>query len=316
MKNPYLLYMALTFALLLPPSTLADPTPYVYPPVNAYSVGMGSAGVALAHDPSIIFWNPGGIGLLDRLAVEFSMASSGLESPGSWAFIMANSSDNDDNRFGLGIIRQHSELDESTYKSYTVLLPLATSLKTNSLPIGMTVKMLSEKLNDEDWHFGAGIDFGVMWQTKTGMLLGLSRLNIFGSSLRSYERQTWFGFGWEKKDFPVKMGAQCRLDRPLDLDYINQHYRTGVEIDLTDDKQTAKKEYQYSVQTGFIREGDTNYLSGGISALKIADSVHFSYSMGVDTRTWSHRIYMLTYGYSSLIKKQPRSGLVKWSDYR
>ena len=40
----------------------AKPIPYAIPPVNAFTAGIGGAGVAVTDDPAVVYWNPAAFG--------------------------------------------------------------------------------------------------------------------------------------------------------------------------------------------------------------------------------------------------------------
>lgn len=296
----------LTALLIFAGLASADPLSKALPPVNAYSAGLGMAGVAVANDPATLYWNPGGVALTNQLAVDISMASTGFESPGTWSFIMMNSSDEDGNRIGFGLFRNFSEFEDlQIFKSYMVTLPLSHSFQSGNFPIGLSVKYITEKIEDGDWHHGLAFDFGTMWNPGGGVTFGFSTLNAAGSALRSFSRESWFGASWGGKDQPLSFSTQFRADDLTDWDYTSRHYSIGVNYAPHSLLAEFGQSSHYEFRGGYLKSGDDNWASFGIEVIQSANDSHIAYTLMVDPDGWKNRAHYISYGYSKTSAKKP-----------
>ncbi len=302
LSTPVILAALLLFSGLVSAESLNK----ALPPVNAYSAGLGMAGVAVASDPATLFWNPGGVGMTNLIAVDISMAAPEFETPGNWSFIMLNSSDIDGNRIGFGLFRNFSEFeDKKRYKSYAVSLPLSHGFQSGSFPIGLSVKYIAENIEDEGWHHGMALDFGTMWNPGGGVTFGFSTLNAVGSALRSFNQESWFGASWGDEDQPLSFSTQFRADDLTDWDYISKHYSVGVNYAPSSMMAEFTQSNRFEFRGGYLKDGDYGWASFGIEMTQAENDSHIAYTMMVDTDGWKNRAHYISYGYSKSAAKKP-----------
>jgi len=209
------------------------------------------------------------------------------------------------------MLRRHYRLGESTCKSFTLFLPLAYPIATNQLPIGVNVKFISESVDDSRWHYGMGFDLGAIWSTDSGVQMGLSRLNAFGSDLGSFDGESWLGLAWTGEVLPVTVTTQTRFDRPFDSKYLSEHLSGGIDVPLPVPTGSSRKDsYFWKVRGGYKREQTDRWLTMGFEVGKCGEEIRVAYSMAVNTRGWKDRIHLLTYGYNIEGKSAPRTGFV------
>ncbi|MBT7787422.1 MAG: hypothetical protein HN757_00930 [Calditrichaeota bacterium] len=306
MKKLLSTMIILTALLILCGISSAKPFSKALPPVNAYSAGLGMAGVAVGNDPATLYWNPGGVGLTNQIAVDISMAAAGFESPGNWSFIMLNSSDIDGNRIGFGLLRNFSEFeDKKEYKSYTVSLPLSSSFQSGSLPVGISVKYITENIEGDGWHHGMSLDFGSMWNPGGGVVFGYSTLNAVGSALRSFSHESWFGASWGADGQPISFSSQFRADELTDWDYISKHYSVGMNYAPRSMIAEFTQTNLFEFRGGYLVDGDEKWASFGIEVIKGENDSHIAYTMMVDPVGWKNRAHYISYGYSKIAAKKP-----------
>jgi len=313
MKNNSVLFVVFIILMQIGFNVYADPIPKALPPINAFSAGIGCTGVAVPNNPATLYWNPGGLGLMKQLAVDFTVVVPTLEGPGSWAFLMANSVSDQGERFGFGLIRRHARWDEeSTFKSFTVMLPLSHSFKSGNIPIGVTLKMISEKFDNGDWHYGLTLDTGTLWRSRNGIHLGFSSLNIAGSDLRAFKLESWFGASWHTDKQPITLAMQIRVDRPFDWSYINRHYNIGIDYAIFSSRMyLSGKANTYKIRGGYLHDDENAWFSAGFEVKFANSNNHTAYTMVVNPDGWEDRAHFLSYGYSvkSIGKPTPNTGI-------
>ena len=308
MNNRFTGYLALFFILALAPLVVAGPISSSHPPVNSISVGMGMTGVAMYDNPSTIFWNASGLNRMEQLGLDFTVAAPTLESPGSWSFLLANASDDQNTRFGLGMVRHHAKNDEISFKSFATILPFSHGFKAGNIPFGFSLKLISESINEDSWKYGMSVDMGAMWIFPTGFKFGISTQNVGGSDLQAFETQSWFGAYWDNNISPISFSSQFRAERPLDSDYINQNFRLGVNYQLPDqpfgrDRQVGAIE----IRSGLMKIDSKMWYTFGFDMVQTGSNTHIGYAVVVEAKTWSGRNHYITYGYRYTAEKHRKS---------
>ncbi len=213
--------------VFLTSTSLAASISYAILPVNAFSLGIGGAAVAVPDDPSVIYWNPAGFGLTDLMSVNFTMAAPKFETPGSWAFLVANSSTDEGGRFGFALIRRYAEKDSVKFRSFQVILPMTHRFYRESIAFGFSTKFISERFDESSWNYGTAFDLGVMVILPLGLKFGFTSQNIIGSDLRSFGSKPWLGCSWGSHNSPVILSAQMRADRLRNKSFNSDNYNIG-----------------------------------------------------------------------------------------
>jgi hypothetical protein len=154
------------------------------------SVGLGSAFVAVADEPTGVLWNPAGLSWLDRNEVQvgtvqlfedtsinslsFAVPAQRLPSIGLTVISLRS-----------GKFQQTSELNEPLGEfnagDIAFLLTAAKSLSSR-WSVGANLKVVRQSIEDFNAS-GVGVDLGVMGQLTDGLRLGVSVLNLGGPSL-------------------------------------------------------------------------------------------------------------------------------------
>lgn len=295
------LTVALAFALALPARVTAAPLPSYLPPVGALSAATGLASVAAADDPSIVYWNPAGLALMDQMTTQLTIASTHEGRPSSWSVLIANSLQGEGSRFGLGLIRRYSTNDAGEYRSFVVISPLSFAAGKRRLPVGLSLKFLSENFG-ERWVYGMGLDAGAALQSREGgMALAVSALNFAGANLRAFPSESWIGLRWGPNDPAISLAAQARLDRPFDGDYISRNYNAGVRWQAT--KSLPE------LRAGMIRSGVIVHYTAGLGYDRPSNN-QLEYALVWNRDDAADRIHFLTYGYS--LRGGPSSKRGNW----
>lgn len=271
-------------------SALADPLPDELPPINAFTAGLGFAGVALTSDPGTVFWNPAGLGSSDVMAVDFTAAAPTLETPGSWSFLVANSSSQEGSRFGFAAIRRHFVTDSSEFKSFQLLTPLSYGFKAGVFPVGISMKFICENKNDaDDWNYGMAFDAGALWITPTGFTFGASVHNFAGSNLTAFERKSWLGFSWGTDESPLLLNTQICADRLTDPDFITSNFSVGMRALFFESLPT--------VVAGFMRSDGNDWATLGVGYNNVKDNTTIEYTYVINPVGWEDAGHFLTYSW-------------------
>lgn len=161
--------------------------------VGARAIGMGGAFVSTANDVSAIYWNPGGLGILDRPELLFVHTSWIADI--SYDFAAAVIPLGKHGTLGASI----TSLSMDEMKVRTVLLPegtgeffdagdlaigLSYGLKlTDRFSIGLNAKYITQKIWKEKAQ-GFAIDIGTLFTTTfNGLRIGATMMN-FGSDMK------------------------------------------------------------------------------------------------------------------------------------
>ncbi len=281
---------ALIIIFLAADAAFALPLCDRFPPVNASIAGTGFAGVALPDDPAIIYWNPAGLAVADLMSASFTVAAPRLESPGSWAFLVVNSSSVQNTRFGLAMVRHSVELDTLSYRTFQIITPLTYGFKSGAVPFGVSLKFISERFEDGSWHSGMSFDTGLLWTATSDLTLGYSTRNLTGSNLLGFSSESWFGGAWRGAQIPVTLSGQIRADRPFDPDWLSRHFNYGLRV--------SPPGSIYMLSGGYARSEDDSWLTAGVSSRNINNNTVIEYTFSVNTTGWDDQAHFLTYSYS------------------
>lgn len=167
--------------------------PFLKIPVGARAASLGGAFVAMADDPSALFWNPGGAARIEKfsLLVDHSPWLPGLQHN----FIGITMPIQDLGTIGLGITSLSTDEMDVT----TVDYPMGTGEKfdaqfmaigltysrylTDRFSIGATLKYINERIYNSN-ATGFAIDIGTIYDTPLpGLKLGFNVTN-FGTKMR------------------------------------------------------------------------------------------------------------------------------------
>ncbi len=300
MKNIYF-----TFILILITTVVAnasEPLNRHFPPINAYNAGMGFSGGIVCEDPSVVFWNPAALNLLDQMSAEITLASPKVSMPSSWSILITNSAAIGESRFGFGLLRSHSQDSINEYRSFQAVMPLSYGLWSGKIPFGITMKLASERYNDrDDWTYGILFDAGMAFSVSEGFAIGVSRLNIIGSALSSYKPQSWLSAEIGSESSPIILAGQIRFDDPSDKEFITSNFSLGTRLIF------GKK--VPGLRGGYLKREGLAWFGGGISWFNLDTNTSIEYSLLVQARDQSNRAHFITYGYSLKPRiKKPKTG--------
>jgi len=301
MSKSFLLILltALHFAVA---AKAGEPLYRHFPPINAYSAGMGFAGGVVWEDPSVVFWNPAGLALLDQMSAEVTLAGPKAAMPSSWSILVANSAAAGESRFGFGFLRRHSLDDIGEYCSFQVVMPLSYGFGSGKLPFGVTMKFASERYDDrDDWTYGVLFDVGLLWRIADGFAIGASRLNIVGSALSSFQPESWLSAEIGAETSPVIIAAQTRFDAPSDKAFMQANYSLGARLDF------GRK--APGLRGGYLKREGITWFAGGFGWINLDANTSIEYSLLVQADDQTNRAHFLTYGYSLKPRtKKPTAG--------
>lgn len=266
----------------------AAPLPDCLPPVNAFTVGIGGAAVAVTDNPGVIFWNPAGFGVSEVVETDFTIASAKLELPASWSFLIANSASGG-GKFGLAMIRRHSFKNNDEYKSFEMIFPLSHQFKAGMIPVGVSVKFISEQWEGSDWKSGMAFDTGMMFITPTGFKFGLTVKNISGSDLSTFRSQTWAGVSWGGEEYPILVSGQVRAERLRSRKYTTDNFNVGMNVTLFS--------WLPEIRTGWVRSAGEGRLTIGLCHRLVKSNAKIEYSFSTIPDGWAEKVHILTYGW-------------------
>ncbi|HGJ66656.1 TPA: hypothetical protein ENS27_14930 [bacterium] len=261
---------------------------------GARSLGMGSAYVSIADDPSAVFWNVAGITNLNKRELEMSYMI--LYDLVSFSYI-SYAQDIKNGNVGVGIISS-SDAD-GIYREMEFIVCYGKKI-FDDLSIGSGIKYLSSEANLGDTRLGNGkgfaIDLGLQYRPMGDDInLGLRLRNLIGYV--SYNRNAIMEFTDRKyselPDFSYAFGISADINRffpiikdtILALEIMDNDFRTGMEYTFRD---------TLSIRTG-LRFG--NALDRAITAgfgVKVSsirlDFAYVSSAVGAPTSQFSMSI--------------------------
>jgi hypothetical protein len=268
--------------------------PFLEIPVGASAVGMGTAFVSLANDPTALYWNPAGVAALQNNELTAAHMGWIAETRFDFAALVLPLGD-----FGtLGI--SYTSLSMDDMKVRTVELPEGTGeyFSAGDIAAGVSyARKLSERfsvgftakyIHQTIWHETASafaLDFGTLFRTDLlgGMVIGAS-LSNFGTSMELSGR--------DLRQFvridPTKLGS-------------NEQIPTDVETESWD----LPLLFQLGVSTSPLR-GDDYRWTVAVDALHPSDNYE---SVNLGTELAYRDFLFLRGGYHSLFLDQAEGGL-------
>ena len=165
--------------------------------VGARACGMGEAFCAVADDASAVYWNPAGIGFIERKGIIFTHAEW-LEGTTHGSILGVDPLSNIGTLgaaityLGYGDIESTDEIGNrlGPYSACDLALVLAFSRRiATDLSVGVKAKVIRSRIEDEGGHALAG-GVGVLYKMPThGLRVGLLFEN-FGTGLRFLDQTT------------------------------------------------------------------------------------------------------------------------------
>jgi len=207
-------------------------------PIGAREIAMGS-GSAVAHNAGAFWWNPAGLGYIDRTCVSL-MYNQWLEGiaqqRAGFAFPLKNQSAAAVNvtMFSVSGIEGYDwhaqPTGELKASDYSISYSQAKRF-IDTVTGGLTLKAVVEKLHEES-AFGVGIDAGLIVNAVEGFWfsLGVRNAGVSGKFIQQKEAFPLTAFG----------GAGLRINKfilfSMDINMIDGEvrYGAGVEFDLWD----------------------------------------------------------------------------------
>jgi hypothetical protein len=285
--------------------SLAAPLPQQLPPVGAYSASIGLTSVAVFDDPSVIYWNPAGLAMMNQMVAQLTLVSFSKARPTSWSALMASNSSGEGSAFGLALLRRRSTNWAGEYTSFEVITPLSFKQRSKNLPFGISLKLQSENYG-EKWVYGFRMDAGAAIVSRDGgMKIAVSTQNVIGGRLRAFPHESWIGLAAGSDTSSFRLSMQARFDRPFDGDYISQNYSLGGRWKLG---------YQNPFQlcAGLIRQNTQIRYTTGFGYDTRLSTSHFEAAVIYDPRIGADRTYYVTYGYAVHAGAPSRSGSPVW----
>ncbi|TKJ38408.1 hypothetical protein CEE37_12880 [candidate division LCP-89 bacterium B3_LCP] len=254
-------------------------------PVSARVQGMGGAGVALPTDVSAVYWNPAGLYLQNRMAMDFSFRFDELNLPDNWGFSYLNYSRSTRHGAGLGIYRF---LDKGHLDGGNALaILMATVYKTPiGLPVGLSFKYINERWSDEDREGYWTGDLGFLLPYGPWLFSAcVQSITHPGSHLVPYRILTGLSWTMNGKITAAVQGSALEWEDLQDFDL--PEWRIGAEIRLSD---------SFAGQGGWVSAGSDEYWTFGLSIIqkrraRLSCAYHWYPTGGNNDR------FYLSYGY-------------------
>ncbi len=268
--------------------------PFLNVGIGARAIGMGGAYVSLANDASAMFWNPGGIALIQSNEAIFNHSEWIADISFDYAGFIVNLGNLGNvgmfaNFMTMGEMERTTELyPEGTGQkfnagSYALGLSYSRSL-TDRFSIGFNFKYIHEYILNSSAS-GVALDVGTVFKTQfRGMRIGATISN-FGTKMRMYGRDLLVQHDID----PLREGSNERVNAGLETDAYDLplHLRVGVSYDLLQDV-----------------ENHTLWLA--VDAVHPSDNVE---SVNVGAEYTLMDIFALRAGYASLFSKDSEQGL-------
>ena len=268
--------------------------PFLNVGIGARAIGMGGAYVSLANDASAMFWNPGGIALIQGNEAIFNHSEWIADISFDFAGFVINLGNIGTvgmfaNFMTMGEMERTTELyPEGTGQkfnagSYALGLSYGRSL-TDRFSIGFNFKYIREYILNSSAS-GVAIDVGTVFKTQfRGLRIGAAISN-FGTKMRMYGRDLLVQHDID----PLREGSNERVNAGLETDAYDLplHLRVGVSYDLLQDV-----------------ENHTLWLA--VDAVHPSDNVE---SVNVGAEYVLMNMFSLRAGYAALFSKDSEQGL-------
>jgi len=213
--------------------------------VGANAIGMGESYVASADDIYASYWNPAGLSKVDKIQIGF-MHNEWFEDiryeylgyvqpfwslgtiAGSVSYI------------SMGELNKTDEngIEKGTFRPYDLLLMLSYGTKlSKSMSFGINAKFLQEKIDEEKAQAFA-VDFGGMYSSDSGLIVGLNVQHI-GTKMKFVEESFGlplnfnFGVAYKLIDGTLTLAADSNIPTDNDMDIgFGANYRIMGIFDL------------------------------------------------------------------------------------
>jgi hypothetical protein len=295
--------------------------PFLEIPVGAAAVGMGTAVVSLATDPTALYWNPAGSALAEQNEVAathmawiadtlFDFVALTLPLGGFGTLGVSFTS------LSMGDMKVTTVEKPEGTGEYFSAGDIAAGLSyarrlSDRFSVGLTVKYIQQTI----WHESASafaLDFGTRFRTDLlgGMVIGAS-LSNFGTSMK-LEGRDMRQFG---RVDPTKLGSNERIASDIEMDSwdLPLLFRIGVSLDPV---KTA--DYRWTVAADAVHPSDNYewvnvgtelayreclFLRGGYHSLFLADTeggLSLGFGIGSTMLFSSTTVVTLDYAYRDM----------------
>jgi len=281
---------ALALNIVICTAVLALPLPPKLPPVGAYSAGIGFTSLAVFDDPSIIYWNPAALAMMNQMTAELNLTAYTNARPTSWSALAISASPRNDHPLAMGLVRRRSTNWAGEYTSVEFIYPMAFVAKERRFPAGFSVKVQSENYG-EKWVYGFRMDGGIGYVTHNqGFKAAISTQNVIGGNLRAFPHESWAGLAFGSDTASFRVSLQCRFDRPFDKEYMSQNYSVGARLRQTDGP--------FEARGGIIRSGGVVRYATGFGYHNRLSMTLFDAAVIYDPDNGDDRTYYLSIGYT------------------
>jgi|GEM_PF-2562809 len=239
-----------------------------YEPVNARVQAMGGAGIALPTDVATVFYNPAGLYLQDRIALDLTLGFGEFGWPENWGVSYLKYVRSARTGAGIGLYRiEDSSLPPG---GDAVAAILATVYRTPiGIPLGFSFKYINEKWADEDRKGYFSGDLGIVLPYKS-WLLGLNFQSFTDPGSRLFPYRVLCGVS-QNLGGKITAALQIGVNDWDDLKNLNQaEYRLGLEARFSRALSLAGGWVQDSTKEKYWTGGMGLYSDGGFARLHLA----------------------------------------------
>jgi hypothetical protein len=288
--------------------------PFLTIPQGAAALGMGGAFVAVADDPSAMYWNPAGVA--DLAGIQLFFDHSYWVADLKYDFVGATVNAGGFGTLGLNVIASNSgdmkvttvDQQEGTgelFSTTDVAVGITYAVKlTDNFSIGLNPKVVYQKI----WKMSAAafaIDVGMKYVTPfEGVVLGMSMSN-FGSKMQMAGNNALVVFDPD----PENSGNNGRIPAYLETEEwdLPLNFRVGLSYDLplagfgrfrvAADACHPSDNYESVNVGGELSYDETLFLRGGYKTLFLKDSEE-RFTLGVGFRKYIVGNFRLSLDYA------------------
>jgi len=259
--------------------------PYLRMGIGARALGMGGAFTSISDDASAMFWNPAGIGMVNKLEIITSIASLSLDrSLNTLGFVLPNIMNGS---LGIGIINagvtgikgyvRENDVDRPTgdfaYQSNMLIVSYGKPVQ-EQLHAGINLKIISDSLKDNS-RSGFGLDIGVISKPVNKLSLGLKMqdvINIIGNDAAPMS----INIGLAYKFFNDSLTLSGDINKIVDKENIKS--RIGLEYKVADIMSFGAGVNDSNISFGLgFNLGQINFAYAYVTDnLKVSDGQHIS----------------------------------------
>lgn len=223
-------------------------------PADARVQAMGGAGVALPSDVATVFFNPAGIYLQDRIALDLTLSFNEWRWPENWAFSYLKYTRSSQMGAGFGVYRREEALLPQGGNAMAAIL--ATAYRTPvGIPVGLSLKYINENWADEGRKGYFSGDAGLIMPYKS-FLLGLCFQSFTDPDSRLFPIRVLLGLS-QSLDGRITTAVQIGVSDWDDLKDMDQvEYHLGMDVQLSQ---------AFSLAGGWVQtQSDEKYWTGGV----------------------------------------------------